>query len=61
MAPFLVAGVFTGSMLWWLFLTFIAEKLGHKIKPEHIDAVNRWFGIIIAIIGGLVLMGAVLK
>ena len=56
-----VIGIFMGSCLWWLFLTFITEKIAHKINPEHIKMMNKWFAIIITIIGIVTLLGAILK
>ena len=60
-ATYLVIGVVIGSCLWWLLLTHIAVILGHRIKPEHIDNINRWLGVVIAVLGGIVLIGSVLK
>ncbi len=60
-ATFLVLGVVIGSLLWWITLTSIASILGHKIKPEHIEIMNKCFGMIIAIIGAVMLLGVFLK
>lgn len=60
-ATALVTGVVIGSSLWWLILTFIGKKVGHKVKPEHIDLINKFFGIIIALLGAAMLIGALLK
>ena len=57
----LVIGVIIGSCLWWLLLTYIANILGHKIRPEHLHAINKWFGFVIAILGGIVFVGAILR
>ncbi|HEY4478352.1 MAG TPA: LysE family transporter [Candidatus Paceibacterota bacterium] len=60
-AIYLVAGVVFGSILWWLFLTYIADIFGHKIKTEHIKSVNKWFGMIIAVLGMIMLIGLLFK
>lgn len=58
-ATSLVLGVVIGSLLWWITLTYIADRLGHKIKTEHIGLMNQCFGIIIAIIGMAFLISAI--
>jgi arginine exporter protein ArgO len=60
-ALFLVIGVVLGSFLWWLCLTFIGKHLGHRVKPEHIDLINKCFGVIITLIGAAMIIGAFLK
>lgn len=60
-AIYLVVGVMLGSLLWWLFLTHIADVFGHKIKPEYIQTMNKWFGIIITVLGVIMLVGVLLK
>jgi arginine exporter protein ArgO len=60
-ATFLVVGVVMGSALWWLTLTSLATFLGHKIKHEHLDLMNKCFGIVIAIVGMVMLLGVFLK
>jgi len=60
-ATYLVIGVVMGSCLWWLLLTHIATALGHRIKPGHIDSINKWLGVVIAVLGGIVLIGSVFK
>lgn len=44
----LVAGVFIGSMLWWLILSGIVSLLRHKFNSKHLKWINRLSGLIIA-------------
>ncbi len=60
-AIYLVVGIMIGSCLWWLLLTYIADVFGHKIKPEYIQAINKWFGIIITILGIIILIGLMFR
>ncbi|SCZ77607.1 LysE/ArgO family amino acid transporter [Acidaminobacter hydrogenoformans] len=47
-APLLtVAGVFTGSALWWLTLTFALSRLKILSKPENLIWINRFSGLVI--------------
>jgi len=58
-AALLVAGVFAGSMAWWLVLTFTVSRLRARVTP----AVLRWITVasgalitafgIVAIVTGL--------
>lgn len=54
-----VIGVFIGSCIWWQILTFLTDKLAHKIKGDYIDLINKTFSFIIVIIG-LILLSSVL-
>lgn len=56
-----VIGIFIGSCLWWLFLTFVADKISHKINHSHIRSMNKWFAIILIIVGIFMLTSALLK
>lgn len=46
-ALLLVGGVFSGSLLWWLFLSSTASLLRKKLKPGGLLWINRLSGIII--------------
>lgn len=46
-----VVGIFIGSCLWWLLLTSVTDRIAHKIKHEHIRIMNKWFAIILMVIG----------
>ena len=52
---------FIGSNLWWLLLTFIADKVAHKINHESMNKINKWFAIIVTFLGVLILSGVVIK
>jgi primosomal protein N' (replication factor Y) len=54
-------GVFLGSGIWWIILTFITEKLSHKIKDVYIDLVNKVFSIFIVIIGSILLLSVLFR
>lgn len=56
-----VAGVFIGSCLWWILLTYIADKIAHRITPEHIKTINKWFAIIITIFGIVILTNVLFR
>lgn len=51
-APLLtVAGVFTGSALWWLMLTFALSRLKVLSRPDNLIWINRLSGLVILIFG----------
>ncbi len=50
-AVLLVLGVFTGSMLWWLFLSGAVHLLRSKFDHTRLVWVNRLSGLIIAAFG----------
>jgi threonine/homoserine/homoserine lactone efflux protein len=56
--PTLVAGVVTGGVLWWLFISFGVSRLKDRISETTFDRVNRWTGILIAAFGFALLMEA---
>jgi len=43
----LVSGVFLGSSFWWLFLSFIASKVGNKIGNKQLALINKISGIVL--------------
>jgi len=45
----LVAGVFGGSVLWWVFLTLVVGGVRERFKGEYLALVNRLSGV--AIVG----------
>lgn len=55
----LVAGVFVGSLLWWLGLSFGVAALRHSVGTVRLVWLNRTSGIILAL-SGLGLLGAAL-
>lgn len=53
-APLLtVAGVFTGSALWWLMLTFALSRLKVLSRPGNLIWINRLSGLVILVFGVL--------
>lgn len=51
-APLLtVAGVFSGSALWWLTLTFTLSRLKFLSRPERLIWINRISGLMILTFG----------
>ncbi len=58
-AAFLVAGVFTGSCLWWLILSGLVGWLGARLGPQVLAWVNRAAGGALVIFGLAVLATAI--
>ncbi len=56
-----VIGVFLGSGLWWIILTFVTDRLSHKIKEGYIDIINKVFSIFIVIIGSILLLSVLFR
>ena len=56
-----VVGVFIGSCLWWLFLTYVTDKIAHKVTPAHIKTANKVFACLIAVLGAAILLGVLFK
>ncbi len=51
----LVAGVISGSLLWWVALSTIVSLLGRKLSPRALSWINRASGLLIALFGVLML------
>ena len=47
----LVAGVFTGSMLWWLMLCSTVNALREKLPLHRLAVINKLSGLILIIFG----------
>ena len=56
-----VIGVFIGSCLWWIFLTSVTDRIAHRINHDHIKSINKWFSIIITVVGAVILIGVLFK
>lgn len=56
----LVLGVFTGSLIWWLFLVFSSGAVRRWFSPDHMRWVNRIGGAGIAIFGVVVILTAII-
>ena len=54
-AAILVLGVWTGSLLWWLGLSFGLGSLFRSIEPRHLLWINRGSGIILLVSGAALL------
>ena len=50
-AAVLVAGVFSGSALWWLLLSSSANLLRDKFTPQRLRGLNRISGLILLTFG----------
>ncbi|MHB8983803.1 MAG: LysE family translocator [Carboxydocellales bacterium] len=50
-AAILVLGVFLGSALWWLMLSFIVSTLRSKFRPTELKWINKLSGTIIVVFG----------
>lgn len=55
-AALLVAGVFTGSALWWFILSGIASSVRGRLRAGSLRWVNLAAGVIILSFGGLALL-----
>jgi threonine/homoserine/homoserine lactone efflux protein len=56
----LVAGVFLGSAMWWLLLTFSASLLLTKIRTERWQWINRTSGVVLLGFGVAALLNSIL-
>jgi len=52
----MVTGVFVGSALWWLTLSFGVSLIRSRVKPSWMVWINRISGFIIAVFGLLLLV-----
>jgi len=52
----LVAGVFTGSALWWLVLSGLAARVRTSLGPPLLARVNRAAGTVVTAFGVLALL-----
>jgi threonine/homoserine/homoserine lactone efflux protein len=55
-AVVLVLGVFTGSVLWWFFLSTVASLFRTRFGARALQWVNRVSGVIIAVFGLVALL-----
>jgi threonine/homoserine/homoserine lactone efflux protein len=46
-ASILVLGVWSGSLLWWLILSFGVGRVRHSIEPRHLGWISRGSGAIL--------------
>ena len=59
-AAILVLGVWLGSLLWWLGLSFGLRSLFRSFEPGHLRWINRASGIILFLSGGVLLVAPVI-
>jgi threonine/homoserine/homoserine lactone efflux protein len=52
----LISGVFLGSMLWWLFLSYMINHIRHKFNPRIMLTLNRVSGSVILVFGIIILV-----
>jgi threonine/homoserine/homoserine lactone efflux protein len=50
-AALLISGVFSGSMLWWVTLCFLAGRLREKASGYWMRRINQGCGIAVAVFG----------
>ena len=55
-AGLLIAGVFTGSCIWWVFLSSAAGLFRHKLTYRNAVWINRISGIVMTTFGVLLLI-----
>lgn len=53
-----IAGVFAGSSLWWLFLSTMAGAARNRFTPAGLRRLNRLSGSVLALFGVVILIGA---
>ena len=59
-AVILVAGVFTGSAMWWLTLSGTTGLIRHKFTVKHLRWINRISGIVILGFAAYIILGLIL-
>lgn len=47
----IIPAVALGAIVWWLFITYVVDKLRNKFNPRGLKVFNRIIGIIFIIIG----------
>ena len=57
----LVLGVWAGSLLWWLALSFGLGSSFRSFEPRHLVWINRGSGIILLLSGAALLAGPVIE
>jgi threonine/homoserine/homoserine lactone efflux protein len=60
-ASLLVAGVFVGSIAWWIFLTSFLRIFHTKVNQKTIALINKYSGILIAGCGLLIMISLLIK
>ena len=55
-ASLMVAGIFLGSVTWWLLLSYLASRFQKRINPPTMTWINRLAGLIITGFGAAALI-----
>jgi threonine/homoserine/homoserine lactone efflux protein len=58
-AAMMIAGVLTGSLLWWLGLSLVAGFFRDRLTDEHLTWINRGSGVILTLSGIALLISLV--
>lgn len=53
----LVAGVFSGTVIWWIILTMLAEKM--RKNDVSLSKVNTAFGIVMLVLGAVLIVKSI--
>lgn len=56
----MVVGVFVGSMLWWIFISFGLDKLRSRIKEDILYWLHQVAAMLVTMLGMIVLLHALL-
>ena len=57
-----IPAIGVGALIWWLFITYIVDKLRNKFNPRGLKAFNRVIGTILILVGiAGILSGAYMK
>ena len=55
-AGLMILGIFSGSVLWWFLLTYLASLFKNRITQSTMTSINRIAGVVIIIFGILALV-----
>lgn len=57
----MITGVFSGCTAWWFLLIFSVNLFRRRIRPRHLLWINRISGALIALIGTLAILSAIIN
>lgn len=55
---FVLLGILLGGGLWWYTISTLVNLFRKKFRMKGLVAVNRWAGVVIIVLGGLVILAA---
>ena len=58
-AGWLVAGVFSGSMVWWIILSSVSSRFNTRMNAKSMRWINRFSGAVLTGFGLIVVIGGV--